>query len=102
MAYNDLRAAKNREDAAIRQRQWWPGLLRTKSRAIVTRPECGSRVQRNAFAVGMATDFPQFVFNPEKNWWEGPLQDLGLMWEEFDHRMRLSRGAREWLDENSK
>ena len=100
MAYNDLQAAKNLEDTAIRQRRWWPGLLRTQTQAIVTRPERGSRAERNAFAIGMAREFPQFVFNPEKNWWAGPLADLGAMWEEFDHQMRLSRGAREWLDAN--
>lgn len=76
-----------------------PTIARTGDRAIVYRPRWAGRRVGKLFAQDMAASLPQFAFNPKKDRWEAPLDQLPVACDAFKPHVNLSDGARKYLEE---
>ena len=102
MKRDTARSEKNKQEARNRARSYYPLLARTTTQAIVQRPSGGRRT-RVYFADTMRRILPQFKFNPERDRWEAPLDQLPAAYTALasitsDSYVNLSSGARECLE----
>ena len=93
-------AQKTLEAARCQSSAWQPGLYRTQSQAIITRPNRGGPHYQAKLAGFIRASLPAFKFDSRADRWAGPLDQLSqardILTSEYGG-VYLSDGARDYL-----